>query len=223
MAASPGTLAAVTARWHEIAAIAFASPTGNAAAALDRLATAYGAPGRHYHDLRHIENLLAHSGGLRSSLADPIAVDLAILYHDAVYDPARRDNEEASAALAREALERLGASPSLVTKVAYYVEATKHIGAVTPFPEPPDNDLDHLLDFDLAILAAEPATYDAYAQAIRREYAIYSSDAYGKGRANVLRALLAMPALYRVPSLAAAWTQQARANLERELSTIASP
>ncbi len=58
---------------------------------LHRLIAAYTGAGRHYHDIRHIDALLQLALLHRSALRDPVAVDLAILFHDAVYDPERHD------------------------------------------------------------------------------------------------------------------------------------
>ena len=64
----------------------------------------YGGGGRHYHNWDHIRALLAHAASVRDSLADPGAVELAIYFHDAVYNPLSRQNETKSAALARRVL-----------------------------------------------------------------------------------------------------------------------
>ena len=209
-------------RWQELAATFHAD--GNAIlVALGRLVAAYSAAGRHYHDVRHIDALLALSLEHRGRLSDPVAVDLAILYHDVVYDPMRRDNEEASAACTRQELSALGTSSARIETVAAYIEATKHKGGSAADAGSADSDLDHLLDFDLSILAAVPAIYDEYATAIRREYTIYPDEAYAQGRAGVLRELIAMPALYRVPALSAAWEARARENLARELAGLCPP
>lgn len=206
-------------RWLEI--VGALPARGNACQSeLAALLQAYAGPGRHYHDTHHIAALLELSNVHRPALGDPAAVDLAIFYHDAVYEPARGDNEESSAAHARTSLEVLGLPESTIEKVVRYVLATKHVGAASPNLQPADSDLDHLLDFDLSVLAAEPAAYDAYAAAIRREYSIYADADYRSGRARVLEKLLALPALYRVPALAADWEPRARANLQRELTAL---
>jgi hypothetical protein len=58
--------------------------------------------GRAYHGWPHVEALLALWREYAGILHDPEAVHLAILFHDAVYDPRRTDNERASAALLRD-------------------------------------------------------------------------------------------------------------------------
>ena len=108
---------------------------------------AYSEPHRHYHTLSHIADLLQlldeHGG-----IADGDAVTLAILFHDAVYDPARQDNEAASASLARERLTLLGFPQQLLAKVERYILATQHGASV---PAAGDADLQVLLDLDLSV------------------------------------------------------------------------
>jgi predicted metal-dependent HD superfamily phosphohydrolase len=200
---------AVTRRWRELVGTA-------ADSALAELIAAYGGQSRHYHDLRHIAALLALSAGHADSLADRDTIDLAILYHDAIYEPTRSDNETKSAELARRRLSELNVASDRVAKAVRFIEATKHASAAPSG----DSDLDHLLDFDLSILAAEPKLYAAYTHAIRREYAIYPDLLYRPGRAKVLRAFLAMPRIYRVRAVAAKWEEPARANLAAELSGL---
>ncbi|MGW5671933.1 HD domain-containing protein, partial [Micromonospora sp. NPDC003776] len=109
----------------------------------------------------------------------------------------------------------VSAGQGLVTEVRRLVLLTA--GHAVP-PEDPDGAL--LCDADLAILAAPPAAYDRYAAAVRREYAHVPDPAFRAGRAQVLTALLALPALYRLPEPHARWESAARANLARELATL---
>jgi predicted metal-dependent HD superfamily phosphohydrolase len=82
----------------------------------------------------------------------------------------------------------------------------------------PDGEL--LCDADLAILAADDRAYATYTDAIRREYAHVPEDAFRDGRAQVLKALLELPSIYRLDPLRAAWEAKARANLSRELEVL---
>ena len=201
----------LTARWRGLLG---EHPEGDAA--LAELVAAYRSEGRAYHNLAHISALLKLSAENAGELADRAAVDLAIFYHDAIYDPARADNELKSAALARERLTVLGISPSRIGWIGHAIEATKH----SAVPSANDGDLDHLLDFDLSILAAAPSIYANYAAAIRREYAIYPDAVYCPGRAKVLRGFLDAPRIYRVPKLAEIWEAAARRNLAEELAKL---
>ena len=184
---------------------------------LEDLVRAYGETHRHYHTLRHIAELLQL---LREhgSIADGDAVALAILFHDAVYDPARQDNEAASASLARERLTLLGFPQQLMAKVERYILATQHGVSVS---ETGDTDLQVLLDLDLSVLAAAPDRYRAYAQAIRNEYAAVPDELYRPGRRHVLEGFLARPQIYRTDRLRALWEASARQNLGSEIAALA--
>src|SRR5262245_18351172 len=70
----------------------------------DHLVAAYSEPQRHYHTLRHLDEVLRTVGKLRDYCHDPAAVELAVWFHDAVYDPRGQDNEARSAQLADERL-----------------------------------------------------------------------------------------------------------------------
>lgn len=193
---------------------------GRDAASADRVLTglvrAYGEPQRHYHTLTHIAELLRlldeHGG-----IADGDAVTLAILFHDAVYDPARQDNEAASANLAREQLTLLGFPLQLIAKVEHYILVTQHGASLSAGG---DADLEILLDLDLSVLAAASDRYRAYAQAIRQEYAVVPDELYRPGRRRVLQGFLARAQIYQTERLRALWETPARANLSNEIAAL---
>ena len=190
-----------------------------AEAVLDELVRAYGESHRHYHTLDHIAALLRLLEEHGRGVGDHDAVALAILFHDVVYDPARHDNEHASAAHAIDRLTRLGFPRELVAKVARYVSATAHgQGALSPHD---DADIALLLDLDLSILAAAPTAYHAYAQAIRREYSHVAEEPYRPGRRRVLQAFLAREQIYCTEQLRALWEARARANIAGEMAELA--
>ena len=64
---------------------------------------------RHYHNQNHIANCLAEFDRVKSFVDNPPAVELAIWFHDAVYDPRAGDNEERSAELAKDWLKEFHA------------------------------------------------------------------------------------------------------------------
>jgi predicted metal-dependent HD superfamily phosphohydrolase len=184
---------------------------------LEDLVQAYGEPHRHYHTVDHIGSLLALLDLHGCRAADPDALRLAILFHDVVYDPARHDNEEASAAVAADRLTRLGFSEALVAKVARYIVATRHD---KPDEAVGDGDLALLLDLDLSVLAAAPGAYRAYADAVRREYAFLPDDLYRAGRRRVLAGFLARGRIYLTEPLRALWEEPARVNLAAESAAL---
>ncbi|MGH3717061.1 MAG: HD domain-containing protein [Micromonosporaceae bacterium] len=175
-------------------------------------------PHRHYHDLTHLGAVLAVIDEHAAWAEDLSAVRLAAWFHDAVYVPRRDDNERASAALARAVLRRLGVDRARVDEVARLVRLTEN-----HHPAPGDRNGELLCDADLSVLAAPREAYRQYAARIRREYAHVPDRAFRAGRVGVLRRLLALPKLYRIPALAARWEAPARANLTRELDELTAP
>lgn len=172
-------------------------------------------PHRHYHTTDHLAAVLAVIDRYADLAPDPGAARLAAWFHDAVYDPRAGDNEERSARLAETALPGAGVPAGRTREVARLVRLTAghEVNAA-------DRNGALLADADLAVLATDPDAYDRYAAAVRREYAHVPEDAFRAGRARVLDSLLALPALFRIVPVAAAWEARARANLERELSTL---
>lgn len=192
---------------------------GDGAVLLDELMQAYSESGRHYHNLDHIAALLDLLDRNGDSVRNRDALELAIYFHDAVYVPTRPDNEAASAALACERLTHLGVSEDLVGEVERLILATRHGTLLADATSDPDLAL--LLDLDLSILAAERAAYAAYAEAIRREYAVVPDALYRPGRRRVLAEFLARPRIYATPHLHQAWETAARSNLQWERAALA--
>src|SRR5437773_9783161 len=95
----------------------------------DELVRAYSAPDRHYHNLAHIEAMLALLRAHERALSDPASVEVAIWFHDAVYDTRRHDNEKKSAELAAERLAGL-LSPDRIDRITSMIRATA--GHVVP-------------------------------------------------------------------------------------------
>jgi predicted metal-dependent HD superfamily phosphohydrolase len=187
------------------------SPTSRTewAAVLD----AWNEPHRRYHDLAHLAAVLGLVGELAGPATDPDAVRLAAWYHDVVYDPERSDNEHVSAERARAGLRGLVTDERLDEIERLVLLTAGHD------PAPGDSNGAVLCDADLAVLAAPPESYAAYASAVRLEYGHLTDEEFTSGRIAVLEHLLALPALYRTEA-AQAWTGPARANLTAELTLL---
>ncbi|WFE32406.1 metal-dependent phosphohydrolase [Micromonospora sp. WMMD975] len=207
----------LTARWRETARAAGATDPADVDRAGARLLAGWREPHRHHHTVAHLRAVLDVVDAYADQARHPDQVRLAAWGHDAVYDPRAGDdaNERASADLAGALLTAAGVPAATVAGVRRLVLLTAghQVG-----PDDPDGAL--LCDADLAVLAAAPADYDRYAAAIRREYAHVPEPDFRAGRADVLRRLLALPALYRLPETHARWEAPARANLRRELTAL---
>nr|WP_308268402.1 HD domain-containing protein [Yinghuangia soli] len=186
-----------------------------AAAVGEDLIGRYAQPHRRYHATGHLLAVLELVDELADDADDPDAVRLAAWFHDAVYDPARADNEERSARLAERALAEAGVEPALVAETARLVRVTAEHA-----PSDGDRNAAVLCDADLAILATERDRYDAYAAAVREEYSFVPEEAFRGARAAVLRDLLALPRLFHTPLGYARYEEAARHNLRTELERL---
>jgi predicted metal-dependent HD superfamily phosphohydrolase len=178
----------------------------------DRLLAAYGEERRGYHDLTHLTEVLDHVATLAAAADDVEAVVLAAWFHDAVYAGAA-DDEERSAVLATEGLTAAGVAPERVAEVARLVRLT-----ATHRPGPGDRNGQVLSDADLAVLAADEERYAGYVAGVRMEYAHVADDDFRRGRAAVLRDLLAKPSLFHTAAARDLWEERARVNVARELA-----
>ncbi len=177
-----------------------------------QIVQAYGGPDRHYHDLRHIAECLRTFDDVRNGSEDPAALELALWWHDFVYDTRAQDNEERSADFAARALADAGADAAVVANVRELILATRHDRA----PHTPDQAL--IRDIDVAVLGSAPATFDVYEAAVRREYAWVPEAIFWSKRAEILRGFLARPHLYQTDHFRSRLEAQARANLERSIA-----
>ncbi len=184
-------------------------------AAEQRLLPLYAEPHRAYHNVTHVRALLKLTDMHADLIRDPLAVKLAIWFHDAVYDTALPDNEQRSASMAQQALSQWGCGPDLISSVVSKVQATAGHRW-----EDGDTDTALFLDFDLSVLAAPQAVYDLYATQIAQEYAWVPPPAYRAGRIDVLQGFLRRPHLYFTERFRAQWEDGARVNLQRELKVL---
>lgn len=175
------------------------------------LQAAYTEPGRFYHSSEHVADCLRLLKRHRELANRPAEVEIAIWFHDAVYDSRRSDNEQASAAWAERYLCSQGVAGSAVERVAEMILATKsHAG-------PLESDSQLLVDIDLAILGQPLERFEAYDRAIRQEYAWVSDADYREGRYAVLDRFLGRTAIYGTETFRNLYESQARENIARKL------
>jgi predicted metal-dependent HD superfamily phosphohydrolase len=200
-----------------VGTLRFAHPTapdqlgGHLAMNREQLIAAYTAPGRHYHNLTHIEDCLAALARVENlSTIEREILSEAIWWHDVVYDATRSDNEELSARLAEQNVRE-----DLRHEVGRLIRLTR-----THDVQPDDRLGAILISIDLSILGAEPARYDAYAAAIRQEFIHVPERDYRAGRAKVLSQFAARPVIFPDAAFAVRYDRQARENLARELASL---
>lgn len=177
-----------------------------------RLIIAYAEPQRAYHTLQHLEECLlvlddAKETGL---IAKPDLIEMALWFHDAVYDPQGSENEELSA---RMALEALGDHPA-AQEVARLILLTK---SHQPGAGPDDA---WIIDIDLAIFAQPMERVLEYERQIRAEYAWVPEVVYVEKREEILSGFLQCPQIYLTAWVRERLEAEARENLKALIDSV---
>jgi len=176
----------------------------------------YLAPGRVYHTLQHLDDLLFLSGKYASALLEKDLVDFAIWFHDIVYVVTSRENELDSADLASRRLRQLNLPEEKIFVIRQFILATRDHRILETSNKV---DLEFFLDFDMAILSVDWEMYLNYTRSIRMEYAVFPDEVYLAGRKSFLKKMLSSEAIYHT-SVFRQLEVKARENIQRELSSI---
>lgn len=177
----------------------------------NRIIAAYSEPTRGYHNLDHILHCLKMLGQVRDICPDVTAVEASIWFHDIVYDAKRNDNEELSADVAVEELQKMGGPADFAKQVKKLILDTRH-------QQQPDSEAGkYMTDIDLTSLGFTPDQFDSHGLAIRKEYVHLTDEAYGNGRKAIFERLLTRPTIYYTDYFRSRYETPARENLERAL------
>lgn len=184
--------------------------------------SAYATPPRAYHDFGHVRAVLRHYDEVAAGpgWTQPVEVYLAILYHDAIYEAGRQDNETRSAELAVAEIARwLPDARVDAGRVAGLIALTARHGRLAPADLGDGAEADdarHFLDCDMAILGAEPEVFEAYDRGIAAEYrGRVPGWVFRRNRRRFLEGLLAKERIFLSDFFHARLDAQARNNLRR--------
>jgi predicted metal-dependent HD superfamily phosphohydrolase len=206
------------------ALVARAGGDAEAAVALGRaLLASWSEPARRYHDRQHLCDCLFELDALRAAdapdvtdLAAAPAVELALWYHDAVYDTQLHDSEERSAQRLVADLGGVGVDALVVAAAARLVRATAHLSRPAGMALAADEAL--VVDIDLSILGQHRMRFADFEDGIGEEYAAVPKVALRWKRGRFLRGLLASPEIFATPTMRARREAAARANLRALLA-----
>lgn len=188
---------------------------GNPQSYFDDLKTSYTESHRAYHTLRHIDHCLTELEGAWNFAQNPEAIEMAVWFHDIIYERAA-DNEERSAEYAMKVALAIGLSEEFATEVSRLILTTKHLSI------PEDNDARILADIDIAILGQAPDVFDRYEDNVRIEYNYIDDASFAKGRSAVMKLFSDRERIYSTDFFRDRYEEQARANLARSISRWAS-
>jgi predicted metal-dependent HD superfamily phosphohydrolase len=191
------------------------------------LRSKYSEPQRRYHTLQHLQECLSYFEGVLDLAQYPLEVEIALWFHDGIYDPAGHDNEIQSAALVESTMLRgrrfpcrafaptaAGKDREMSQRIQSLILATQH----SSIPTEPDQLL--LVDIDLAILGAAPDRFQAYEQQIREEYAFVPEGLFREKRREILQVFLMRPQIYSTPYFYRDLEIQARENLTQSVQRL---
>jgi predicted metal-dependent HD superfamily phosphohydrolase len=198
-------------RWNRLLA---ALGIGDESQCFDALLAAYSEKHRHYHTSRHIDHCLREFDSATSLAREPAEVELALWFHDAIYDPHSSKNEERSADWACELLTRHHASAERVSRVRDHILATRHEAAAS------DADSRLVVDIDLSILGVDETAYAQFEVNVRREYRWVPSLLFRRKRAEILESFLARPQIYTTELFRERYERQARHNLSQAIERL---
>nr|MBI4156127.1 N-methyl-D-aspartate receptor NMDAR2C subunit [Candidatus Woesearchaeota archaeon] len=180
-----------------------------------KLVSMYSEPQRFYHNMDHVKNLLVELDSVKNPFGlQPDLVELAIWYHDAIYNTRAKDNEERSAQLAYDVCISAQLPETLGKRVKNLILATKH--DVVP------NGIDArvLIDIDLSILGKSPQEFDEYEKNIRKEYSWVPEDKYREGRSAILKRFLDRSEIYLTDFFRSKYEIQARENIIHSMKKL---
>jgi predicted metal-dependent HD superfamily phosphohydrolase len=187
--------------------------------------------GRFYHTEEHLQSVLAQldwakgalerSGELeglspaqRQKLFD--TVEIAIWYHDAVYNPQENDNEARSRDLFLEDAKKFGLPEDVTRDAARLIDLTAHHKDAKTLMER------LMTDCDLAVLGARPAVFNQYGAGVREEYAHVPPKVYKTERQKILEGFLDQPSVFKTAAFRQAFEAQAKRNLGAAINCLAA-
>jgi predicted metal-dependent HD superfamily phosphohydrolase len=169
---------------------------------------------RYYHNKTHLSQCLQELRGVSRLCADFDLVEMAIYFHDAIYDTHAHDNEERSADLFAQVAQTLEMGPEVIEKGRRLILATKHQH------EPVDIDEQIIVDIDLAILGQPWERFEEYEKQIRQEYEWVPEETFRSVRAGILKGFLEREHIYATPEFRARYEARARENLNRSIMRL---
>ena len=185
----------------------------DASAIWAELADQLGRPNRHYHDETHIAHCLAELDGALNQIGNPDMVELALWFHDAIYEPGAHDNELRSAELflgyARDIL------PEPVVRDVYEaILATVHQQV------PEKGNARFVVDIDLSSFGLPWPKFMADCHELRKEQIDVADSEFYRSKRKFLRSLIDRSSIFVTPYFRQRYEDQARTNIQRYLDLV---
>ena len=199
-------------RWQRTWARLGAAPPGTAL--FGELIARYSEPHRKYHTVRHLDECFEKLEEIQAVAMHLGEIEIALWFHDALYEVKRHDNEAKSADWARAVSLEAGVAAAAADRARALVMVTAH-NAV-----PADEDQRIVVDVDLSILGAPEERFDEYEVQIREEYAWVPEEMFRRKRREVLAGFLARQRIFGTAAFIDRYEARARANLARSIQAL---
>lgn len=179
-----------------------------------QLMDSYNEPQRYYHTLDHIEHCLSLFDKISSKLQSPHALELAIWFHDVVYQPGATNNEQLSADQFMQTTKKRF-DDSLRNTVYQHIMATLHLHS-----EMNHADTKYMVDIDLSSFGLPWPEFIHDSENLRREMAHLSNEDYCRKQSAFQQALMDRPRFFRSDYFYQNYESQARQNLSDYYESI---
>lgn len=173
----------------------------------------YNKPNRHYHTLRHVEDLIKQIGQLSLSTDDHAILVNVALFHDVIYVAGRKDNELKSAEFANNWFSKLNLRTIESQVICDIIRSTST-------HQSSDFLTQLFLDIDLSILGENEENYQEYIVQIRKEHIQIPNYLYKIGRKRFLKGMLSKEFIFSTSEYYRDFEKLARRNLTNELNAL---
>lgn len=174
------------------------------------LITRFSEAHRHYHDYKHMRHCLRELDGAAHRIGDADVVEMALWFHDAIYEPGAADNEIRSARLF-ESFAAPVLNPNLTREVSSAILDTVH----KTLPEA-DN-ARFVVDIDLSSFGLPWPEFMADSHALRKEQMHLSDREFYQRKCAFLKSLIDRDRIYATQYFGNLYELAARTNIEHYL------
>ena len=169
---------------------------------------------RKYHNFDHILSSLILFDSVREKISNPWTFEIAIWYHDLIYNIFSIKNELRSAEAAIKFLNKVKIGNDEINIVYDLILSTTHRN------QPKTKDEKYIMDIDLSILGSTQSEFINYENKIRKEYIIFPSFIYKKQRTIILKSFLEKEKIYFTQEFYLRYEEKARNNIKYLLDVL---
>jgi pantetheine-phosphate adenylyltransferase len=160
---------------------------------------------RPYHNLSHIAHVLREFDEIKGALPSPDLTEIALWFHDFVYDGKSDQNEEESARQAISMCQLDGEKSEIVTRL---ILCTKHTNRERGLL------FAYMSDIDLSIFGQTEERFLEYEITIREEYEWVPQSEFSAARISILERFLRLSRIYSTDHFRDKYEYKARHNLK---------